>query len=622
MCCNICIMKLFTFLLVLALACLGVMALADASQEKKPADAKSDYLRMKKINRFNKKIALQKKKRQQHAKSRELMTASGDRASDDSSHCLNGYIEIRLSFSPDLFLRECKCENYADQFGSKETFTINEYFYGSNSPYYSGYIYQECYKTNHGGSVYCEASKVDDGDNNCIDESDEPGLNDGGNTESSKDLSSAETRNVNDDSHCPYGSITISDIPYDEDNTEVKECKCANYQFLHFPDSFTYENYMDHYENIAAYIFDECDDPAEKFCYKGFEGDDYYDCTDWSDEIPSIFTNGCPYGTFTDQYNEEKCKCRNYDTSGEKFPLHYIGNTHCDCSDCSDEAQDECPFDSGQLFTGRFKNDFVCDCAKCTDEAFLLQCNSGKQLTVQQICDGFRDCPLGEDEDDTRCSAIYAELKRQKRDLPTDLKSVWHVYSGERIQDLNGETYTMLQSLISDLVTDIEVETDLEKLTDKDNFVMTPKECSDGTIVRENAFGDRICDCPCCEDESYLFYCDDTGDQYLPFNKLCDGVRDCPDGRDEAERYCTPFTCDDGNGNNLEIPFELLCDGNAHCGNREDEDSTRARCGEINSLDWRQNPKDGTPCAPQCVGTPCTETEMSEAWAKMGSSCS
>ena len=117
---------------------------------------------------------------------------------------------------------------------------------------------------------------------------------------------------------------------------------------------------------------------------------------------------------------------------------------------------------------------------------------------MQQICDGFRDCPLGEDEDDTRCSTIYAEIKRREKDLPTDLKSVWHDYSGERTQDLNGETYTMLQSLISDLVTDIEVETDLEKLTDKDNFVMTPKECSDGTIVRENAFGDRICDCPCC----------------------------------------------------------------------------------------------------------------------------
>ena len=97
---------------------------------------------------------------------------------------------MRLSFSPNLFLRECKCANYAEKF-STSTFTINEYFYGSNSPYYSGYIYQECYSTNHGGNVRCEASKVDDGDNNCIDESDEPGLNDGGNTESSKDLRGA-----------------------------------------------------------------------------------------------------------------------------------------------------------------------------------------------------------------------------------------------------------------------------------------------------------------------------------------------------------------------------------------------------------------------------------------------
>ena len=98
----------------------------------------------------------------------------------------------------------------------------------------------------------------------------------------------------------------------------MKECKCANYQFLHFPDSFTYENYMDHYENIAAYIFDECDDPAEKFCYKGFEGDDHYD---------SYITKFLQFSLTVVlmvqlRITRRKCKCRNYDTSGESF--HYI----------------------------------------------------------------------------------------------------------------------------------------------------------------------------------------------------------------------------------------------------------------------------------------------------------
>uniref|UniRef100_A0A915IXK3 Uncharacterized protein n=1 Tax=Romanomermis culicivorax TaxID=13658 RepID=A0A915IXK3_ROMCU len=165
----------------------------------------------------------------------------------------------------------------------------------------------------------------------------------------------------------------------------------------------------------------------------------------------------------------------------------------------------------------------------CTSNEFLCK-DSRKCINNFQVCDSFRDCYFGEDEDPKICRNI---------------------------------------SLTTIAPVPIKV------LCPKDHF-----QCKNGRCITKEWFCDKKDDCEDGSDEEIIncnvtcssdkFYCKTGESGYcLPSRWRCDGDQDCSDGSDERNCSCSlnEFQCNSG----MCIQKMFYCDGDYDCLDNSDE---------------------------------------------------
>uniref|UniRef100_T1JA13 EGF-like domain-containing protein n=1 Tax=Strigamia maritima TaxID=126957 RepID=T1JA13_STRMM len=297
------------------------------------------------------------------------------------------------------------------------------------------------------------------------------------------------------------------------------------------------------------------------------------DCLDGSDEV------NC-----TKKCGDNQFKCED---SSACIPEHWVCDKHNDCSDASDESSicdnitcNEQHFrcENGQCIALFHVCDLDTDCLDGSDEKNCtankcppgdFRCKSGHCIEDSWVCDEEPDCPDGDDERLERCKKHF--------------KCYYHEFTCNN-------SLCITSSLKCNGVDDCGDNSDEYLCTD-----IKTTTCPNGMILC-NQNGKCIsskskCDCPDAEDEidcqcpKGFFRCEN---QLCIMNIwVCDGVRDCQDGDDEADALCstsTPtssspfsvsakcgvddFRCASGHC----IPKVLVCNDVTDCPDGSDED--------------------------------------------------
>ncbi|XP_050596291.1 serine protease nudel isoform X2 [Bombus affinis] len=156
-----------------------------------------------------------------------------------------------------------------------------------------------------------------------------------------------------------------------------------------------------------------------------------------------------------------------------------------------------------------------------------FRCNIGQCIPQNRVCDGIPDC-RGEEDEDTRYCKEFQE--------------------------------------------------NCENSVDSCNCMKTQLRCRNGKCVDKSTFCDGNIDCYDGSDEPTICTCA----EYLKLTwpeRLCDGVRHCLDKTDESPEMCSckdfSFKCETTSGNDTCIAQDFICDGVKDCPNGEDEATCR-----------------------------------------------
>ena len=221
-----------------------------------------------------------------------------------------------------------------------------------------------------------------------------------------------------------------------------------------------------------------------------------------------------------------------------------------------------------------------CEPPTCFCNEMYYQCFQGGCILFDQICNGYKDCLTGEDEEGClieqymhsfKDNNLYnnslnatsfdnaLEAKDQEPDVMASNKPVDYceIRKGFLSCFTNYECYH--QSAICQCDTHYSVYDSRENT----GIVGQLMHCRDGTHLGRS----EVCRNVFCINKfkCKLSYC-------IPVRKVCDGVIDCPDGEDEMN--CSLIICPQHlqcvTTRNCVPPWEI-CDGTNHCLERDDE---------------------------------------------------
>ena len=383
-------------------------------------------------------------------------------------------------------------------------------------------------------------SQVNDGNEDCMDGSDEPNIQSDGKEFLCYDGSTIYFYLANDGSaDCADGS--------DEDNF-IDEFICPDGTVL--PGDYINDGYEDCMDGSDEPVYDMSSHETSVYtCEDGSEvplssvNDDVEDCADGTDENPTVGTMAelfgfiCGGGTFWDDEDEDE------DEDSEEIPLSMVNDGSEDCDDGSDEPA----YDAN----GAEINYYNC---------YNFQTESTTELNISQVNDGTVDCDLRMDE-----SAASGNYTERWFGLDNDEE-----YTGEC--QMNGDYFMIPWSWVNDGIDDCDngMDEPFYDLTGAEDSVIT---CYDDSEIALSLANDGTDDCAEGEDEitwelisSYTCADGEMGE----FDWLNDGEEDCEDGSDEPTydlEELTDFECDD----DTLIPFSHVNDGSDDCANAEDE---------------------------------------------------
>ncbi|XP_037075728.1 basement membrane-specific heparan sulfate proteoglycan core protein-like isoform X4 [Pollicipes pollicipes] len=241
---------------------------------------------------------------------------------------------------------------------------------------------------------------------------------------------------------------------------------------------------------------------------------------------------------------EYELRCR----SGECLPQTARCNGLAECRDGSDElgcplattpAGPVDPDDQGKEPEAMCRGDNV---------AF---CSDGTLICEVQLCDGKRDCPGGDDENN--CPDKPSSDVCGASELLCDVsRCVPFTRRCDGVQDC----------------TDGQDEIDCPEVCAADQF-----RCGDGTCLPARKRCDLLVDCPGAEDEARCtcsplqLRCSDGS--CVDLRRKCDGYRDCPGGFDEQDCECREDErrCNSGECRSASV----WCDGRSDCADDSDE---------------------------------------------------
>jgi hypothetical protein len=288
---------------------------------------------------------------------------------------------------------------------------------------------------------------------------------------------------------------------------------------------------------------------------------------------------GTSFRCFEDATNNETWPCQ----GPGSIPLSRLCDGFTDCSDGSDEAKcktRQCG--TGRtIFTAQFC-DGVPDCSDGSDEDDCSPANchdaAGTTVPFAWLCDGDIDCPAYVQDPSRRID----EHQCMRCD---DYDTLVHSYAYCDNVDDCGDGSDELECFYCDL----------EKAEPKPKWLLCDgaNDCSGaqdeafcatdfacdggGTVIPSLWVCDGFGDCEDGADEDAEGTCFRDGIEVWPATlacgsttvvawQLCNGVSQCSDREDEWRFNC-PFLCLDG----MRIPRELVCDGVKDCVNGEDE---------------------------------------------------
>ena len=191
--------------------------------------------------------------------------------------------------------------------------------------------------------------------------------------------------------------------------------------------------------------------------------------------------------------------------------------------------------------------------AGCTGNGSQYRCHDGTCIRSQYVCDNISDCP--DQSDELRCKNVCTAGYNCFTDCP---KSICHC----------SQTYIQLFNKCVPLYVWYEQWT-LNHYVNLTSPELSTKEhtmCSDGwskcnptkdspcypntniCVFERTIYGDP----KYCQNTNHLkncmrhqcpsmFTCNNT--YCIPFHMVCDGVTDCPDGRDEEHYHCETLSC-------------------------------------------------------------------------------
>ena len=282
--------------------------------------------------------------------------------------------------------------------------------------------------------------------------------------------------------------------------------------------------------------------------------------------------------------------------SGMKVPLLEICNDKCYDNDCEDEAVCN-GYTCGMYCEGNIRDEYPI------------------YVPPNKICDRQPQCPQGEDENN--CSVTEETLHNCTREISKSISidndSIL-TFSGppdhgpEKINvPLHNYTRCYIEKqprkgqVISDRFCMAPMFKDQTNCTDPKRIGLTCKYSGDMTswsrhmICQPDRFGgfrDDFCDNGVdkqCQQPSLS-----SGDCYVHKQFMCDGERDCEDGRDEDDPIChkmTESTCRRHTKLRSELPLPLswLQDGVKDCIDGKDEEGEWPTCGTGQSLRFVSN---------------------------------
>ncbi|XP_057675771.1 low-density lipoprotein receptor-related protein 2 isoform X2 [Corythoichthys intestinalis] len=309
-------------------------------------------------------------------------------------------------------------------------------------------------------------------------------------------------------------------------------------------------------------------------------------CHDGSDEVscPTIAPPATQTKTLRCRMGFWQCLDRS-----QCIPHSHVCDGEKDCRDGSDEEKCETQSTSSPALNELPSATKSPPKATCMSPSVFCP-NSLVCIQPTQMCDGKKDCPDGSDEncvkrclyiDDFRCKDKRSCISQS---LVCDGRAQCHDGSDEvdcPSVAIPGGRAKALRCLIGSqlcrdgskcvLVSHIcDGETDCTDGSDEEGCDVSMTETPPPENLNRNPLplNTQPPSKPSCPSPSFL-----CSDSCVPSAKICDGVKDCPDGSDEdvCIKRCpnkTDFRCKDRRSC---VNKKLVCDGRAHCHDSSDE---------------------------------------------------